>query len=832
MARRENELFIGADKLTLEGRYLKHPALISYYANVNINKTTDAPIDPIGIDIETNHLTGEMKLLGLWDGEKYTYYTDNFISVIYSLLRDCSWSGKSLVYWNKLDPFVIFKQFLLLLTDEGQERAINRWGKIGGVWDREAGVWKVAPIVSVRIGGRHFGIKNVIRSSIQFFMYNEADPYLNTIWAYDIAQLYQNGLESEMLRRRDLFPYYSKVDKSAHLVDWDRFETNHLYRNEIVLRSNELDARAVYDLALHIQEMFYDAFGHYARTLVSTGSLARASIVAVLHNKYAEEFPEQPKKAARLVADDIKSIGFINYYDRWAEMLGGDHLKNLYCLVMEAYSGGYIEAIRYGYADTAYYADIASAYPAIIAQLYDLRGSKITAGTGEPPRKPHSYVFIRGKVYVPLHINYNPITVKHPYKPLNSTNIRASGDYRASYTIEERDYMIEQGAEFSDEEWYCVETEGKPSPLADIVKYFLDLRTKLLAEGSSAQYVAKISANSLYGILFEAVDTYEEDIHGVYKAGYRAGEFFNPLYASIITARTRIQIAKAAQVIEHNGGKPILLMTDSVFWMGKKSALPDDMWREKKTLGFLEKPETIHDLVSLGAGRYSYLTAYKDIVISKNRGMNVVEFDDDGTAQQGVFNWLDGLAIAARTKSTSITAKVRKLVSVGTLKTDSKYTVKDIGRVVEETMNIDILTGLTKRILDEELDDPADLSKRMINTRTIVLSANMYGDGNEVDQTLPTLRAEIMKMTVHTSEQKDKKNRRKATAKHLRVNKIDINATLKKKYNALKKYGYNAAERKKMAQWSNEKILDKLIKDGKAVKPNENEDAAQTSTSN
>lgn len=108
-----------------------------------------------------------------------------------------------------------------------------------------------------------------------------------------------------------------------------------------------------------------------------------------------------------------------------------------------------------------------------------------------------------------------------------ATNVRPVGEYRASYTIEERDYLILQGATFNNEVWYNIQTTGKKSPLADCVKTFSDLRTKFLAEGNSAQYMAKIANNSIYGITFEAVDTFDELGDGdAICTGYRAGEFF------------------------------------------------------------------------------------------------------------------------------------------------------------------------------------------------------------------------------------------------------------------------------------------------------------------
>jgi hypothetical protein len=72
MARRKNDLFIGKNYLNQEGLNVKHPGRISLYANPNINKIKDKHVDLVGLDIETDAKTAEMKLLGFWNGEKDT----------------------------------------------------------------------------------------------------------------------------------------------------------------------------------------------------------------------------------------------------------------------------------------------------------------------------------------------------------------------------------------------------------------------------------------------------------------------------------------------------------------------------------------------------------------------------------------------------------------------------------------------------------------------------------------------------------------------------------------------------------------------------------------
>src|SRR5690606_23757134 len=126
--------------------------------------------------------------------------------------------------------------------------------------------WEIKPVVSIKIADFHFGIQNVIRSSILFFFYREGfEP--KTVWAYDIAQLYEYSLETEALGEEDKkthtypnarLPYYKKGDESLHKIDWERFETDKQFKHD-VLESNQLDARAVYDLGNIIQEDFKKA---------------------------------------------------------------------------------------------------------------------------------------------------------------------------------------------------------------------------------------------------------------------------------------------------------------------------------------------------------------------------------------------------------------------------------------------------------------------------------------------------------------------------------------------------------------------------------------------
>jgi len=81
MARRYNELYLGNEALTIHTRDLKHLGLVREYGNTNVNKAGDETINGVGIDLETNYKTAELKLLGVWNGSKYHYVTDGFLGL-------------------------------------------------------------------------------------------------------------------------------------------------------------------------------------------------------------------------------------------------------------------------------------------------------------------------------------------------------------------------------------------------------------------------------------------------------------------------------------------------------------------------------------------------------------------------------------------------------------------------------------------------------------------------------------------------------------------------------------------------------------------------------
>ena len=822
--RRINELFGGIENLTLEGRSIKHPLLIQYYANLNVNKTRDDIIPLIGVDIETNHKTGEMKLLGLYEGDietyegNYRYYTDNHFNHLVSNIKYAIKSRKNLAYWNSLDAFQILRLFILQdYSDAKKFDALERYGKVSGEYDKKNNKWEVRPVIAVDMGHFIVGIKQVIRDSIQFFIQSKSSNAVSTGWGYNVASLFLNGLEKEAdANSGGRFNWYSKVDEGAHLVDWNRFETDEHYRKEIVLKSNELDAKAALALGYEIQKDFKEAFRAFPVSLISQGSHARSAIVAQITNdlkdkKYSKEVI-QAKKLRML-----NSIPIVNHLDSWLEKYPEEVVKNLNIMFTETYSGGYIDAIRFGTAKEGWFADIASAYPAVIKELYDLTDSTLEYGSGEPPSIPNSYIFIRGTVDIPLGVDYHPITIKHfEYK---DTNIRPTGIFKATYTKDERDFVKSIGGKFTNEEWTAVITKGEKSVLADVTMKLINLRTKLLKEGKLAEGGVKRTVNSIYGIEFEAVNIHE-DIEGTpTRVGYRAGEFWQPLYATIITSRTRIIMASACHEIAKVGGKPILLMTDSITWEGNKSDLPVDLkfsWgasgiKKVKTLGYFEEPDEIKDIICFGSGRYGFKTFNKKTntwyYTNKKRGLNIIDIEDpEGVVVDSKFSWNNVMKLAHHNKTPTIKVKVRALITAPTVRVQhKKYGIYDLGRIIEQTRDVD-LVGNTKRLYNPDIFDTEKLITGLVKTDSIHLGFDMYVKDGLVDGTLPLLREKTLQYKMVSKKIRKRIVTAKRQDRFYKENQSDIRKLRDLKYKLSRAGGHSSVEASKMRSWSVEKI--------------------------
>jgi hypothetical protein len=180
-----------------------------------------------------------------------------------------------------------------------------------------------------------------------------------------------------------------------------------------------------------------------------------------------------------------------------------------------------------------------------------------------------------------------------------------------------------------------------------------------------------------------------------------------------------------------------------------------------------------------------------------------------------VFDWSDLLKVAKDTNSDQINVSVRKLVSPGVILGNSKYNMSDLGRIVEERMEVDLIVGATKRFFADSNRCPAILAESLVDTRPLRLSDGMLGTGGVMDQTLPDLRKGVMSKKAVTKKTKRRKSQQPFKDDSKARKKDDINGTRAKQYEQLRSYGYDSKTANIMKDWRIDKIMSKLTEDRK-----------------
>ena len=215
----------------------------------------------------------------------------------------------------------------------------------------------------------------------------------------------------------------------------------------------------------------------------------------------------------------------------------------------------------------------------------------------------------------------------------------------------------------------------------------------------------KIILNSLYGITFELNDTFDEIDNSIEWQGYRAGDYFNPVIASYITAITRTSLSEVSNNIIVNGGKVYLNMTDSIIYDGEITL---DVLSKMKILGKYEYPTIINECVILGAGRYEYYDTAKDKYVIKSRGFSA------NTKDSAFYDKLE-------LNSEEIILDHKTFVT-GFKATTKKYGYQKMGHLLEDTYTFNPFNLGGKRIIK---DRNVDLNNSYTETIPIYLEKDI-----------------------------------------------------------------------------------------------------------
>lgn len=263
--------------------------------------------------------------------------------------------------------------------------------------------------------------------------------------------------------------------------------------------------------------------------------------------------------------------------------------KKLLSFAMQSYNGGKFEVTEKG-CGLYYEYDINSAYPFEIARLTDISYARIV--WSKSYHRYAEYGFINVRMKIPVSV-FSPIAIKY-----GTVNVYPVGYIEKVITKNEYDFLISKNADITivDAVWLMV--DKKEYPYKKEIEKLTTLKNKFKAEAAELDYhTIKILLNSLYGKFCQLIKSGDK---------YTASTCWNPIYASIITANTRIKVSKM-----QNDYKDIIAVhTDSVI---SKSPLP------------IESSRSLGDFVPVVNGKGIILGSgiYQIGKIVKFRGFNL-----------------------------------------------------------------------------------------------------------------------------------------------------------------------------------------------------------------
>ena len=351
-----------------------------------------------------------------------------------------------------------------------------------------------------------------------------------------------------------------------------------------------------------------------------------------------------------------------------------------------SYAGGRFEIVRRGYMGKCSLYDINSAYPYIIKDLVD-----ITQGQWKWTRSLHeeaTYGFYLVKV-VTKYNKISPINITLPnntlcYPLINCYTYITKGELLAydKYI----DYEIIDG-------WEFYANSKARRPFKEYIEHVYSHKQSTPPDRYEYK-TYKILMNGLYGCFYEKHKNKEEE-------RIRVGKLFNPMYASLITAGTRIQLWDYAMKDLSNF---IGFATDSVLFKGT----PDLPTTNKLGDWSLEK---VGDTTVLRSGFYKIDNIIKSRGVKKGVRLKTPS-GEYGSLFDYIYKnpkWLIYPVIATRPLSFS-----------EILHKSKTFTLEDINIFTDQEYKIDINRDF-KRIWERDLIEGIELLTKEIDSEPLVL---------------------------------------------------------------------------------------------------------------
>ncbi len=237
---------------------------------------------------------------------------------------------------------------------------------------------------------------------------------------------------------------------------------------------------------------------------------------------------------------------------------------------LQSYYGGKFEVSRKG--PGYYYSyDIVSAYPYEISRLIDITNSYIEYSKKFDDRAV--YAFMKVKVKIAMNL-FTTIPIKK-----DGVNKFMCGEFTCFITKNEYIYLTSIGVDITIIESCNIYVNEKIFPYKKQIKKLMKMKSKYKKLGDKINYNnVKILLNSFYGKFVQLVKSGDN---------YKASTVWNILYASVITANTRIKIVE----LQNLHPEVVAVHTDSVISTKKldfnKNDILGNMSYEKEGNGII-----------------------------------------------------------------------------------------------------------------------------------------------------------------------------------------------------------------------------------------------------
>lgn len=483
---------------------------------------------------------------------------------------------------------------------------------------------------------------------------------------YDIAQFYKTSLEKASRK-------YLGLEKYIEIIDREKLGTDKNYwkkRMYSIIRYCINDSKLTSQLGELLNTTLKNAVGLNPCTYMSKASICKEFVRKTV---------------------DIPDINKIP--------------RNALKYAFYTYSGGRFEVFKKGFIGNGTLYDINSAYPFTLHNLLDVNKGKWKRVTSLHENADYGFYLV--KVFVKYNrISPIGITLKNGIKVYPIIQFATYLTKKELLEYEKYlDYDIIDGWEFyADEIVY---------PFRDYISKLFELKSKTPKEDYKYD-MYKINMNSLSGCFYEKSIRKEPDnninsevlkdlLDKSTKISIMSGKLFNPVYATLITADTRINLFKTS--IPHFD-KTVAYATDSILFEGFV-----DIPTSKKLGGWGIHTKNKPTIVLKGG-------IYKIGNELKNRGIKKAKFIN---TPNGKFdNLFDYIESCPNQLQYPITMN-RPLTFIEVLLHHLKHNISDINRFTEMSYNIDLNRDY-KRIWDDTFKCGKELFEKSIDSQPLIIA--------------------------------------------------------------------------------------------------------------